>query len=245
MPLACVIILVSLSQAHHAVCGAEPTISVHTLDSLWSDLLENEPISTRAILTLAKYPTETTYFLETHLKPLTLSREHAVELIDQLGSDNEQEWRSALRELEYFDPRLAFGLEELLSLESAQRFPARHRLVDVLSGRSVDELYSAYNEKHKYIKLNNIGAEGFNFCGSEKEDTCGSSWWAEHRIDRLNVLPWGTKKREWTRIVRLLALLESIGTTDAEEIIDRIATGHPDAHPSKVAVSMIANRASK
>ncbi len=45
------------------------------------------------------------------------------------------------------------GLEELLSLDIVQTYPARHRLVDVLSGLSIDDRWSAIRQRYKVIKL--------------------------------------------------------------------------------------------
>lgn len=217
------------------------TISPETMTELWSHLLESEPTSTRAILRLAKHRESVTKFLATKLSPLKATEQDLLDLIAQLGSDDEQIWRAAYQKLNYFDPRLAMGLEEVLSLESVQEYPARHRLVDVLSGRSVDASYSATSQHYKFIKLiKHEGDEGgfFNFCGSETENTCGSSWWAEPKVENLNV-GFSNPKMEWTRIVRALALLESFDTPEANAIIESVATGHVDAQPTKVARSML------
>ena len=42
-------------------------------------------------------------------------------------------------------------------------------------------------------------------------------------------------KKKWTRAVRAIVLLEHIGTPDAVAILKDMATGHPDAYPTKVA----------
>jgi hypothetical protein len=39
----------------------------------------------------------------------------------------------------------------------------------------------------------------------------------------------------WTRAVRAIVLLEHIGTPGAVAILKDMATGHPDAQPTKVA----------
>lgn len=226
---------------------AESTISTEKLAALWGDLVQDEPTSTRAILQLAKHPTSATEFLSIKLSPLKLTKQDLLDLIAQLSSDNEQEWRHAYQKLSYYDPRLAIGLEELLSIKTVQEYPARHRLVDILSGRAVDEPYSATTKKYKFIKLNKHGKddeEFFNFCGSDKEDTCGSSWWAEPKLASLNV-GFSNPKSEWTRIIRSLAILESFGTSDANAIIEAVASGHPDAQPTKIALSMVTTGTNK
>jgi hypothetical protein len=52
-------------------------------------------------------------------------------------------------------------------------------------------------------------------------------------------------KKKWTRAVRAIVLLEHIGTPDATAIIKDMATGHPDAYPSKVAKEALKTLASR
>jgi hypothetical protein len=215
--------------------------SPKTLDKLWSDLLEDEPTATQALLAMSKHSTEVTQFLEAKLVPLRLSREQLIKYIENLSSNNEDEWKEAVRKLEYFDPRLAMGLQELLSLKSVQTFPARHRLVDVLSGRQIDSPYSATTRAFQFVNLYEMGDEGYNFRGGDDENSCLSSWWAEHRIDRLNDR-FGNPKPEWTRIVRSLALLQSFDTSAARSIIATVASGHPDSQPTRIAMELQGNR---
>ena len=225
----------------------DATISSESLMKLWSDLLESEPTSTRAILKLSKHPESVTEFLASKLPPLTMTEQELLDAIAQLGSDDEKNWRAAYQKLNYFDPRLALGLEEVLSLDAVQEYPARHRLVDVLSGRPIDESYSATRQRYKFIKLNKHESDDgdyFNFCGSETENTCGSSWWAEPKVENLNV-GFSNPKMEWTRIVRALALLESFDTPEANAIIKSVATGHADAQPTKIARSIVSARDKK
>jgi hypothetical protein len=141
------------------------------------------------------------------------------------------------------------GLEELLSLDIVQTYPARHRLVDVLSGLSVDAPESAIHKRYKVIKLVKIvvpdSEDVFNFCGGDTENPCRVSWWAEPRLERLNDGPPEGAKTEWTRIVRALALLESFDTPKAREIIRSFATGHPDAQPTKIARAILSVQSKK
>jgi len=144
-----------------------------TLDQLWSDLIEAEPTCTQAVLKLSKQPGIATKFLAAKLPPLKLSGQHPLDAIWRLGSDNEQEWREAYQKLDYFDPRLAMGLEEILALEAAKEYPARNRLVDILSGRSVDAPYSATSQRYQSIVLHQFKDDGqdyFNFVGSGAAD---------------------------------------------------------------------------
>lgn len=209
------------------------TRSATSLEVAWELLLGREPESTRAILQLAKTPAETIAFMAERLHPVSLTTDRLQSLLDDLRSPDGDVWQPAFRELEYFDPRLASGLEELVELDEMKTSPARNRLVAVLSGRKIES-----TADYKYITLRPVGDDGFNFCGSDNPDTCGSSWWAEHKVELLNRV-YGNPKHEWTRVVRAICLLESFGTPDAMAIIERLSEGHPDAQPTRVAIDAL------
>ena len=254
-----VVVLTLTANLVHAQ-STSAMMSPHHLSQLWADLLGGEPSSTRAVLKLSKYPDLTTDFFASKLSPLKITKQELLGAITELGSDDDKSWRVAYQHLSYFDPRLAMGLEELLSLDSVQTYPARHRLVDVLSGLSIDDPRSAIRQRYKVIKLDKInhitpdgdrfvtpdGDHFFNFCGGDTENTCRANWWAEPRLERLNVWPMNEgAKKEWTRIARALALLESIDSPKARDIIRSVASGHPDAQPTKIARSILSVRSQK
>src|SRR5205814_1189399 len=54
----------------------------------------------------------------------------------------------------------------------------------------------------------------------------GGSWWAEHRVERINVGLWGNRRKYWTRAVRAVVLLEHVGTPEAVAVLKELATGH-------------------
>jgi hypothetical protein len=115
-------------------------------------------------------------------------------------------------------------------------------MVEVLSGWEAGQLAG------REIRLRRlVGYHGFNFIAQPFMD----AWWAEHRIDRINAYsPDNLKKhridrinayspdnlrKKWTRAVLAIVLLEHIGTPGAVAILKDMATGHPDAQPTKVA----------
>ena len=225
-------------------------LAPHHLPQLWADLLGGEPSSTRAVLKLSKYPDLTTDFFASKLSPLKITKQELLGAITELGSDDDKRWRVAYQHLSYFDPRLAMGLEELLSLDIVQTYPARHRLVDVLSGLSIDDPRSAIRQRYKVIKLNKgvtpDGDDVFNFRGGDTEIDYRVSWWAEPRLERLNVWPMNEgAKKEWTRIVRALALLESFDSPRARDVIESVAKGHLDAQPTKFARAILSLQSKK
>lgn len=212
------------------------------MDRLWEDLRKPEPAGTQAALALAKTPEETTAFLAGKLAPLALSKERLGELLVQLASEDERRWQEAFRELDYHDPRLAANLEEIMANRAVQDHPARQRLVDLLAGRRWDEEGSFTQEAFTKIALEKVGADGHNFRVSLKEGGTGA-FWAEGRVERL--CGPSAPKPEWTRAIRALAVLESIGTEQATAVIDAMASGHPDALPTKVAEALLAKQAKR
>jgi hypothetical protein len=52
-------------------------------------------------------------------------------------------------------------------------------------------------------------------------------------------------KRKWNQAVRAIVLLEHIGTPDALAILRDMASGHPEAQPTRTAVEALARIAGK
>jgi hypothetical protein len=194
------------------------------MEAWWADLEKEETDATRALLNLADRPRETVVFLKGKMRPLKISAAEARALLLKLGSQNEKVWMPAFEELEYFDPRLAIDLETLM--DRYKEAPGRQRMVEVMSGREVGQLTG------KEVSLRRVGrGDGFNFFAQPNF----GSWWAEHRVERINTLGRINLKKKWTRAVRAIVLLEHLGTPDAVAILKDMATGHPDAQPTRVA----------
>jgi tetratricopeptide (TPR) repeat protein len=200
------------------------------VDGWWSDLEKTEAVAARALLKLADRPKETVDFLKTRLRPLKITTDRVQTLLVNLGSDNEETWKPAYEELEYFDPRLAIDLATLMN--DVTTSPARQRLVEVLSQRAMGSLAD------KDVTIRQVGGgSGYNFFDGR------GSWWAEHQVERINI--GGNPKRKWTQAVRAIILLEHIGTPEAVAILRDMATGHPEAQPTKLAVEALDRLASK
>ena len=168
--------------------------------------------------------TETVNFLKAKMKPLKISAAEVRALILKLGNDNEKVWKPAFEEMEYFDPRLAIDLETLM--DRYKEAPGRQRMVEVMSGREAGQLAG------KTVILRGVRGDGFNFFAQPNF----GSWWAEHKVERINNPEgWGNPKKKWTRAVRAIVLLEHFGTPGAVAVLKDMATGHPDAQPTRVA----------
>jgi predicted Zn-dependent protease len=195
------------------------------LETWWNDLEKTEAVAARALLRMADRPKETVAFLKQHLKPLKITAERVQTLLVNLGSAKEVTWKAAYEELEYFDPRLAIDLQSLM--DDVTTSPARQRMVEILSQRPMNSLA----EKDVSIRRLGSGSDGYNFFDGR------GSWWAEHRVERINI--GSNPKRKWTQAVRAIILLEHIGTPEATAILRDMATGHEEAQPTKVAAEAL------
>ena len=202
-------------------------------DVLWADLEKEEEIATRALLKFADQPKETVAYFAEVMKPLMVDADWVQVRLMRLGNKADDEvWRGAFEELEYFDPRLAIDLETLM--KDVTDSPARQRMVEVLSGRELDSL------KGKAITLRKSGDADINFFAPDS-----GSWWAEHKVERLNSSAWMGFKKKWTRAVRAIALLEHVGSPEAKAVLKAMAMGHIDARPTKSAKEALARLAAK
>jgi hypothetical protein len=206
-----------------------PAAGNKELDGAWADMLKPEPEGTRAVLKFAARPKDAIPYFKEKLPPLKLTAEQLQPLLVDLGSEKEDVWKAAVEKLDYFDARLAVDLEKLMALPEVQDLTPRARLVAILSGeRKADGMIKT----GKPIVLNKHGAANeepyYNFFQE-------GSWWAEAKIEKLNIGSWGNRRPAWTRAVRAIALLEFYNTADANAVLARLAEGHPDAQPTRVA----------
>jgi hypothetical protein len=198
------------------------------LGAWWADLEKGEADATRAILKLSQWPKESVAFLRGRLKPIKIEVDEVKALLAKLGSADEAEWKPAFEELEYLDPRLAIDLETLMN--DVKEAPARQRMVAVLCGRAVEQLAG----KDVQLRSHMNGEEKYyNFFDGR------GSWWAEHRVARINTIGWSCPKPKWTRATRAIGLLEHVGSSDAVAVLKYMAVGHPEAHPTKEAREVV------
>lgn len=199
----------------------EPT--QEELNAWWADLYADDPAAANAIIKLYKNADAAVPYLMGKLQPLELQADQCEQLLKELGSDNEQEWRAAWEKLDYLDPRLAIDLDTLMA--NVTESPARTRMVELCSDRKADTLAG------KNVIIRPAG-NGFNFFEGR------GSWWAEHRVDRIGQSPW-RRKRAWTRAERAVAILEQIGTPGAIDVLQQLSSGHPDARPTRAAMDSL------
>lgn len=208
------------------------TVSRKELEDLWADLAGDEIAASRALLKLADRPTEAVALCAEKLKALTIDEKGVRALLADLGDEKEQTWKAAVEKFEYFDPRLAIDLPTLMD-EVTDRV-ARARLVAILCGdRSAERLLQEKEPITLHRSVEKTGEVYYNF-------RQGGAWWAEHRVDRINVGTWGNRRKYWTRAVRAVVILEHVNTPAAVAVLKELATGHPDAQPTRAAKEALA-----
>jgi len=215
----------AIPRATAAPLRDDPKATETQLESWWADLEKADFEASRALLKFSAQPQEAAAFLKRKLLPLKIDAARAKALIADLGNQKEEVWKNAFEQLDYFDPRLAIDLETLM--KDVTDTPNRQRMVEILSGRPAGSLGA------KQIQLRSIDEEGYNFMAD------GGSWWAEHRVARINSHYWASPKKKWTRAVRAIALLEHINSPEAVAILKEMATGHAEAQPTLAAVEAV------
>jgi hypothetical protein len=222
------VMLVLLARAGDtADCGVVKSSSMtdqSQMEIWWSDLEKGEADACRALLAMSTQPEQAVKCLKDKLKPLKFDSVRLKLLLLRLGSSDEHVWNTAFEDLEYYDPRLAMDLEALM--DRITEAPARQRLVEVLSGSTAGRL------KDKTVGLRNLG-KYYNFFAGR------AAFGAEHNISKINISTFGGSKRKWTRAVRAIMLLGHIGTPDAVAILKEMATGHPEAQPTRIAKEVL------
>ena len=201
-----------------------PEQSDHDFEVWWADLAKDEPLASAALLNFYDQGDDAVKFMKQHLKPARLSLDELDLLLEDLSSDEDEVWRTAFEKLDYHDPRLAMELEPLM--EKVTESPERQRLVELMSGREPDSLKGQDVTLGKHQQ--DDGSTFYNF-------RARGSWWAEDKVERLNI-GYGNPKKQWTRACRAISILEHLRTPAAIELLQEIgAGGHEDAQPTRIA----------
>jgi hypothetical protein len=203
------------------------------LDRLYNNLGSNHSQSIQAALAFAGQPGATVAYLKQKMRPVKLDEKTAKGLIAKLLAADEKEWPAALSELQYFDPRLVMTVPEIWA--EAKTDDERARVVAVVCYESAD-LHSYTYKLRDTTKDNGMfaidattkpGVKLPRFGGRENVNLVMS---AVAKVEQL---------RKWSCEENALVILEHIGTPEAVKIIEDMATGHPEAAPTKVAKEVL------
>ena len=199
-----------------------------TLERLWQQLgsigLNGPHLQTEAALALAKHP-KAVAFLKEKLQPVKADAAEMRKLLADLGSEKAEVWKAAFETMGYLDPYLAFTTEEQFGIVTDAT--GRDRLIGVWWQNSADNFktwpgglgIAADQPNPLFVAFEAVrGLPG----GGTERSTFSMS------IEPLR----GRKKQQWDAAQRSVAVLESLGTADAIEVLNQLAGGNEEVMPT-------------
>jgi len=196
------------------------------MQAAWEDLAKTEPFCSKALLDMSGKPDAAVAFLRENLKPLKLERSELDQLLKDLGSEDDKVWKPAFEKMKYFDPRLSATLDELL--EAAPDKPAHNRLIALLAGQDP--------EKYKDTDFTLRQRSGdYVYFQVPMGNQSWTQWGVSLKVSQLDTTNGYSQKKPWQRADRAVVLLQHIGTPAAIAILKDMASGNPDALPTKIA----------
>lgn len=213
-------------------------------DKLWSAATGNGNGASelRLVCRLLAEPRLGTEFLKGKLQPLKLSEREANDLLAKLGSDKEDEWKEAYRELRMRDVRLAMTLTQAWAETTTEE--QRRRLAGVTSywGGRYDTPWQWANEFERIYKSGDFTllppqppGQEWRLCHTDGKQTSAG------RVS-IDLAAWQKENPhafDCVRVQLMLRTLEQIGSAEGRKLIERVATGHPDVSVTKEAVAAV------
>ncbi len=195
------------------------------LEALWADLASTEEArATRATLKLAANSKDAVPYLKERLKAVKVDAAAVAKLVKQLDSDDYETRESAARELEYLGKFAKAVLEKhVADTESTETKRALRSLIDKIP---VDEKTPPPTPKIKgnSVSIRSGGGEIQIFIDGKLLD-----------LTAYAPKPPPAPYMGWIRAARATAVLEHLATTDARQLLEKLADGEPEAPPTKAA----------
>lgn len=220
--------------------------SKQELDKWYSLLsIHGNDSATRGLLPLAaQRPEDVVPYLAEKLKPLTLTERQARDIVANLASEDRRMVKAAFELTTYLDVRLALTPQEAFENSSQE---VRRRLVAAWEGLPFKSP-GGETRKEPYSDFN-----------------CEIVTWAPRQLDgklveeRALTIEGNGKiisrriprtvseidSPQWKQATRAILLLEHFGTPGAIELLKVMASGHPDAKPTKTATAALERRTEK
>ena len=194
------------------------------------------------------HPEQAVAFLKRRLTPLRLSRKEGEALLTRLFAEDPKSWRGALRELRYLDIRLAMPMEEAWAMAKTADDRCRLVLAQEIWSKVVnddfkpDECYRFVDYEYRNWPVQLGRVRGWHTTELKRPDILPVDFPKDFRLSGVN--PLGNTLREysswrWDREKSAIFILDAIGSEAALALIKDMATGHPDADPTKVAKDVL------
>jgi hypothetical protein len=204
-------------------------------------------------------PDEAVLFLKKKLRPVKLNQDVAKQLLTDLFGDDKKKVLAAVRELQVVDLQLENDFADLWV--KADTPTKRCRLVDTKMLWD-DQPYNAIPDDFDIDERNTLRDYeriGFDRRGDDPVDAGVNNRWRDDvpMAARKGDSPAGgqsfaflsrkgeTHSDRWYHEESAIYILDAIGTDDALAIVKDMATGHPDAGPTKAAKEVLKRRGIK
>lgn len=205
-------------------------------DKLWADArLWSGPFQVELICRLLREPKPAVEFLRGKLPPIKLSEKEAKDLLARLGSEDEEEWKAAFRELVKRDVRLAMTLTAAWA-ETKTDVQRRRLAVAVhFWGSGAGYEFDRIRSDGDYTLLSpRLPATEWKLCYFSDN---------QRSADRVsvNLAEWQEENPfafEAPRVRLMLRTLEQIGGPEARAVVERMAEGNPDLELTKEAAAL-------
>ncbi|MGI9518164.1 MAG: hypothetical protein ACR2NP_14005, partial [Pirellulaceae bacterium] len=210
--------------------------SVNEIEDSWKHLSRRSIDGIVAALRMTQEPDDVVAFLQDHLVTVEMNEEKFARLLEDLSSDDEATWENAYREFEYHDPRLLDDIEVVF--ERAPRNPAHNRMAGILSNFPLTSFKDEHMQSQFFgapVVLDRSATTGHYRFVRNGPAGRSTSWSARYDLSDWENGPGWQRKTDWNRAVRAILVLDQINTPAAQQVIERIASGHEKAPPTVTA----------
>jgi hypothetical protein len=224
---------VAKAQESPAVKGSEP----QPLAAAWKDLLNADDVkATKAVLEFAKQPKEAVEFLGKNLQSVKADAKRIARLVEQLGDRNFATREAAQQELEYLGKFAKADLEK--AKKENENVEAKDRVAKLL-GR-----IEAVEKEEKVQKDDPAPANPNGGGASVSVRSVNGVTQVMINGKVIDTTPKVIEKlgpsATWVRAGRAIGILESLGTPEAQKVLEAISLGEDNATPTKQAQDALA-----
>lgn len=194
-----------------------PSVRAGGFEADWVDLLSEDEDSAARVVRSLSNSSGTLAFLKARLRPVAADSAEIQALLTQLDSDSSRERHEARARLEYLGDLAKPAVAAFL--QGSPSLEAR---------KPMEALVEKWREAHPVF-----------------ERRLNPNVYAIMWESILVYEPKPEVNRFWVRANRAIAVLEQIGTAEAQEMLQQLANGHSDASPTVEARAALARLAAR
>lgn len=216
-------LLVAVAVAPAAPVPADLKGDKARFEQLWDDLAAPRSVDrARAVYDLLEHP-KGVEFLAQKVAPVKATADDLKKWLKAINSDDEKEWKPALAELQYHDPRTALAAHEQIELVDTDA--GKKRLLDIWMPGFLD----SHRGVHRVtLRMKDGKAKCEWYIGED---------WHGTEFDPNDYLP--NDRAVWQRAAVALHVLHRADTEASRDALARLADGHKKAGPTRTAAELV------